>query len=161
MRYLRLPVRESRTRAKLLRTMANDVPVGHTPVIESKELIRQLAAVSTTKERNQTCQPYGNTSSVPVERPRPSVVKWRSTVSTQAVSRAHQHSGNENVFWWSALHLSSPSAFNSTGLHAAGSNVYLKAISRGRSGSLPISNIVRQRTTSSSHHSTSHSVEIS
>ena len=39
--------------------------------------------------------------------------------------------------------LSSPSASNSTGLHVADSNVSLGAMSRRRSGSLSINNIMR------------------
>ena len=99
LRYLRLPVRGCRSGAELLRTMADDAPAGHAPVIEGSELIRQLRRRQHHKGSEiRHASPMGTPSGVSVGQSQPSVVEVEdSSVHYMAVSRAHQHSGNENV----------------------------------------------------------------
>ena len=71
--------------------------------------------------------------------------KWKTAVSARWQYPEHINILEMRMFsvgvrW----RLSSPSAFDSTDLDAADSNVSLGAMSRGRLGSLPINNIMRR-----------------
>ena len=144
LRYPRLPVRGCRSGAE--RTMADDVPAGHAPVIEGRELILQLRRRQHHKGREiRHASPMGTPRASQLGNLNPAWWKWKTAVSTtwqypEHINILEMRMFSVGVRW----RLSSPSAFNSTGLHAADSNVSLGAMSRGRSGSLPINNIMRR-----------------
>ena len=126
--------------------MADDVPAGHAPVIEGKELIPQLRRRQHHKGREiRHASPMGTPRASQLNNLHPAWWKWKTAVSIpwqypEHINILEMRMFSVGVRW----RLSSPSAFNSTCLHAADSNVSLGAMSRGRSGSLPINNIMRR-----------------
>ena len=104
LRYLRLPVRGCRSGAELLRTMADDVPAGHAPVIEGKELIRQLRRRQHHEGREiRHASPMGTPRASQLNNLNPAWWKWKTAVSTRWQYPEHINILNENVFRWSAL----------------------------------------------------------
>ena len=96
LRYLRLPLRGCRSGAELLRTMADDVPAGHAPVIEGRELIRQLRRRQHHKGREiRHASPMGTPQASQLGNLNPAWWKWKTAVST-----TWQYPEHINILEW-------------------------------------------------------------
>ena len=119
LRYLQLPVRGCKSGAELLRTMADDLPAGQVPIIEGRELIRQLRRRQHHKGREiRHASPMGTPRASQLNNLNPAWWKWKTALSTTWQYPEHKNILEMRMFsvgvrW----RLSSPSAFNSTGLH--------------------------------------------